>query len=201
MHAYLIITKDEEEAEKKIDSLTTSLRLKRFDASINKIDDVRALSSFSKLGQGKPLGIVLRKIDNASLEALNAFLKNLEEPQENINYILTSESTDIPDTIISRCKIIKVTQNARYHGAKELIKNLISNDLSFKMNFVDEVKSKDEAEDCAQKLISGAHSLLIAGWKPSKMAKIVKSANRFRNAIRANGNIQLQLLNFLIELE
>jgi len=57
-----------------------------------KIEDVRNLKKFIKLSQKLKTTVTIYNIDHATNETLNAFLKILEEPQRNINYIITFTS-------------------------------------------------------------------------------------------------------------
>jgi DNA polymerase III delta prime subunit len=201
MHAYLIIGKDEGAIEEKISLLLKELKTKRFDTIVNKINDVRDLSRFTKLGQSEPISIIIKDIDSASLEALNSFLKSLEEPLENINYILTAKSfSNIPETILSRCKIIRLVGVGDKVNSENFSKKFLNYSLSEKMNYISGVKTKEDTQIFAQTMIIGVHSLLGKSTS-SKYAKILKSAEDLLKAIKANGNIQLHLTNFIISLD
>lgn len=53
--------------------------------------------------------VIIYQIDQFNLESQNALLKSLEEPGENNYFILTSSKpTNIINTIISRCQIVKL---------------------------------------------------------------------------------------------
>lgn len=83
-----------------------------------KIDDVRKITQSVSL---KPSGggsrvIIIRKMDKATIEASNAFLKILEEPPEN-NYLIlvTGNISKLLPTIVSRCQVIsdnKLNENS-----------------------------------------------------------------------------------------
>jgi hypothetical protein len=201
MHAYLIVSKNAATRENKTVSLLTFLKIKRFDAIVNKIDDVRALASFTKLGQKEPIAIVVGDIENASLEALNALLKNLEEPQDNIKYILTAHSLiNIPQTIISRCEILKAVDDSDSKASVELTSEFIAKSFSSKINYISDIRTREEAQDFAEKMIVGAHSFMAKGKNIGKYSKIVKSADTLFSAIKSNANITLQLLNFTVNI-
>ena len=200
MHAYLIVGKDEEEKEEKIDLLLKKLKTKRFDTIINKIEDVRELFKYTKLGQSNPVAIVIKDIDSASVAALNAFLKNLEEPQVYINYILTASSfSNIPETILSRCAVIRQIGERDKIKSDKFVQEFLNFSFSQKMNYIKEVRTKEDAIVFAQTMIVGVHSVLSKSTS-LKYAKILKSADILLHAIRANGNIQLHLTNFVISL-
>ena len=108
MHAFLIIGNSEERIaySKK---LVAKLKVKTLEFPLSKIADTRELGKVTKLSFNTPTAILINSIDEITEEAGNAFLKNLEEPQENIFYILTANSlAAVLPTIVSRCQIIKV---------------------------------------------------------------------------------------------
>src|SRR3989344_6067449 len=107
MHAYLIVDKNQERVRNKAKELSESGKSQFLNFSLEKIENVRELIKFSALSVSKKTTIFIDNIDKASTEALNAFLKLLEEPQENLEFILgSSSSLNIPQTIVSRCLVI-----------------------------------------------------------------------------------------------
>ena len=106
MHAFLIVGG---ETGENIKTLVKKLRAKPIEFSVSKVEDVRELNSFTSLLVASPQAIILRNIENSTSEALNALLKNLEEPAENIFYILTCQNlSQVLPTIVSRCEIVKI---------------------------------------------------------------------------------------------
>src|SRR3989344_1598451 len=123
MHSYLISGGSEQEIDKTIDNIVSNLKGNSYEFQINKISDVRELSAFTKLKVNKPTFIIMKRVEEASAPAVNAFLKNLEEPQEYINYILTANSAHLVlPTIISRCQIISLV--SKYHLDEITKKNI-----------------------------------------------------------------------------
>ena len=109
MHAYLIVGTDPVAIDAKINQLVKMLGAQALEFPLKKISDVRSLQSYAKLSLNKPQALIIKNIDAATIEALSAFLKNLEEPQQNLKYILTAESTHNQlQTIVSRCQVIRV---------------------------------------------------------------------------------------------
>lgn len=71
---------------------------------------------------------LLYDFDKASIEAQNSFLKTLEEPPPNTYIILTAQNSDtILPTIISRAKVIAITNVARNASDKdsEIIRDIL----------------------------------------------------------------------------
>lgn len=67
-------------------------------------------ASYLKPNEGRKTVIIMTGIENMRTEAANAFLKLLEEPSENLMFILTTQNTEaLLPTIISRCQHIQLT--------------------------------------------------------------------------------------------
>ncbi len=203
MHAFLLIGSNQQELDIKVEKLIKKLKVKRFEYPLIKIKDVRELNSFTKFSINTPTGILIKDVDTASTEALNAFLKNLEEPQKNISYILTATSIDsLSPTIVSRCQIIKVK------GKKELgNKNKKEVSAFAKKNKVGQLQkisriwNRQEAILFIENYILHIHSLLLATTNGHhSFGKNIRCANQTLSNLKANGNVQLQLTNFVLGL-
>lgn len=203
MHAFLLIGNNHQEIENETERLIKKLKVRPLEYPLTKINDVRELSSFTNLSIGDPTGILIKDVDSATVEALNAFLKNLEEPQENVYYILTARSTNnLPPTIISRCQIIKTK------GKKEL-DSKDNKELSVfeKENKVGQLQktskiwNRQEAIIFIENYILYIHSLILkTSDEHHSYAKNIRCANQTLNNLKANGNVQLQLTNFVLGL-
>lgn len=203
MHSYLIVGKSVKKRSGKINELTKTLESKVLVFALNKISDARELNSFLKLKIDKPTTILIQNIDQTTKEALNAFLKNLEEPQEKISYILTAETIyNLLPTIISRCQVINV--NSETIGdpkIKLFAKKFINLSESKKLSLVDPIKDREEAKDFIKKIIQGAHLLLLTEKSGHlKLCRILKIAGQTFSNLKANGNVKLQLTNFSLQI-
>lgn len=201
MHSYIIVGKDEEKIDAEVEKITKSFRAKIFEFSLAKIADVRELSSFTKLKQNTPLVILIRDIDSATHEALNAFLKNLEEPQKNLCYILTASSeNNLLPTITSRCQIIKTS--FKYQTNKQrLAKDFLKKPTGQKLLFINSIRKRTDALIFTQEMILGLHSILTKSKRGySNLTNALKYAVQAHNAIGANGNVNLHLTNFAINI-
>lgn len=78
-----------------------------------KVESVRAINAnvnFSSLG-GEKRVVIIRNCENFNQSSANALLKNLEEPKDDITYILTTTDTSkILSTIRSRCQMYSLSQ-------------------------------------------------------------------------------------------
>lgn len=72
-----------------------------------RIASIREIKKQVKMSatQGGRRVFIISQADRMNMEAANAFLKTLEEPHENITFILTTSKKDaLPQTILSRCQ-------------------------------------------------------------------------------------------------
>ena len=78
-----------------------------------KVESVRAINAnvnFSSLG-GEKRVVIIENCENFNTSSANALLKNLEEPKDDITYILTTTDTSkILSTIRSRCQMYSLSQ-------------------------------------------------------------------------------------------
>jgi DNA polymerase III delta prime subunit len=198
MHAYLIIGKDSQSKKKQVESILKRTGSALLEFPISKISDTRELSKFLKLTINKKTSILVSDIDKATNESLNAFLKNLEEPQKNITYILTASSEHrVLPTIKSRCLLI-FTGSKQKGVEKKLAENFLKLTTSEKLLEVSKIKARDDAIDYLQNLLNSLHLLLIKGKHTINTADTIKGAQNALNALNANGNVSLQLANFVI---
>lgn len=198
MHAYLVVGTDEKEVLAKVDELSDKLGKMRLDFSLTKIEEVRNLARFTKLSQDKPTTIVIKGVETSTPEALNAFLKSLEEPQTNIKFILTTSSEHkLLPTIVSRCQVVRVTEKNK--SSISLAKKFLKLSTPQKFILLDKIKKKEEATKFLEELIKSLHALLIIGKNDIKsIAKNLKRTQKTLNNIYANGNVGLQLTNFIV---
>lgn len=71
-------------------------------------DEIRPVTVL-KPNEGRRTIVILTGVDTMRKESANAFLKLLEEPSNNLMFILTADSTDgLLPTIVSRCQQIRL---------------------------------------------------------------------------------------------
>lgn len=173
MHAFLLINKNSEEFAKKENAKIIPFELQ-------KIDDARELKKFVKFSFSEKTAIVINDIDKATIETQNAFLKNLEEANKNLIYILTTSNlSNVLPTITSRCQVIKST-NAKFQ---------ISN-----INYKDALNIKDRDE-----AIKFIENLLFSDYEKKEYKNMENYLHTIKN-LKANGNVSLQLLNLVVKM-
>lgn len=85
-------------------------------------DEIRP-KAFLKPNEGRKTVIIMTGIETMRKEAANAFLKLLEEPSEDLIFLLTTGNTEaLLPTIISRCQHIQLTPLKTEEIEKALIK-------------------------------------------------------------------------------
>lgn len=200
MHAYLIVGSNPQEIQKRAANLVKKLEAKQFDFNLLKIADVRELNKITSLTQQENTAIVLQNIDEATLEAQNAFLKNLEEAPSNLIYILTAKFIDnLLPTIVSRCQVIEV-ESANIQVPKETIDKVrvfLNNSVGKRLAEISQIRARDEAVVFVQDSILGGHKLML---KNPEMVGFVESANKALYNLNSNGNVALQLTNFVVNI-
>ncbi len=203
MHSFLVVGTNKEGVDKEIIRLTKKLKASTFEFELSKIGHAKNLNKFVRLKAGHPTAILIRGIDKATTEASNAFLKSLEEPQENIYYILVAKSEhSILPTILSRCQIVRAnakTQVLQKGLAKEFVKMTTGE----KLAHVSLVKKREDAIEFVENLILVAHSYLHAKnlKNHTKVAGFIENSQETLLALKANGNVSLQLANFVLAID
>ena len=207
MHAFLIVGNNKEALKIKSKQLAKKLSAKILEYPLIKIEDVRNLNNFLRLTVTEPTLIVSNNIEEAGIEALNAFLKNLEEPQENLYFALTTSSIQkVLPTIVSRCQVIRVTEVKRINNEKLKINSEDSGkflEMTTGQRFkeIDKIKDRGVALAFVSDIIDTHHCLLHEGNND-----LVKIANNLVveiktfNNLKSNGNVGLQLTNMVVNL-
>lgn len=122
MHAYLLITSDEQiNIEQSIPGIEKPFVFHDFNQL--KINDVRNLKNLL-LMSGKESHII--KFETFTEEAQNAFLKILEEPTSQKKLVLVTKSkTHLLDTVLSRILVVNMSnKDTEYKYADFLNKNV-----------------------------------------------------------------------------
>lgn len=203
MHSYLVCGGSEQEIDKTIDKIVSSLKGDSYEYQIGKISDVRELSAFTKLKVDRPTCIIIKRVDEASVPAMNAYLKNLEEPQEYITFVLTAGSVHkVLPTIVSRCQIINlVTKNHLDEITKKNIEKFLLSDTSYKLSLTNSIKKKSDAINFTKNLLIFSHqNLLLAEESYLNWIEIINRAKTTYSNLSANANVGLALTNLVLDL-
>lgn len=198
MHSFLIIGNNKQKIGRHLKTLSRKYSKKQLIFEIKKINDIRQLNSFTKLKVVKPTAIIIRNIDEATTEAQNAFLKNLEEPQDNLIYILVANSIyNLVPTITSRCQIITAGQIKAEKDQVQLTRKYLEKSESEKLLYINSIRKRDQAIGFLEDLILGLHQIFLKNGDLNS-GIMLRKAEQTRGNLRANGNVQLQLMNFIV---
>jgi DNA polymerase III delta prime subunit len=202
MHAFLLISQNSN-CKSQIEKLAGKLKAKVMEFPLVKIDDVRSLNNLIRLSFDKPTLIVCKDIHEAGEEALNAFLKNLEEPQENIYFVLTAPTIrKVLPTIVSRCQIIKVTNDKLNITNVDEMKQFFELSLGEKLSYVDKIKDRGNAIEFAENMVNFLHGRLHENdVKYDEQSKTIKEVVKTLSGLKGNGNVNLQLSNMVFQIE
>ena len=200
MHAYLIAGKNDNLVGDRVSKLVSELKITRLDFPLQKIADLKELRKFVSLSLAEKTAVVIDSIDTASIDAQNAFLKSLEEPQENLVYILTAKSEDsVLSTIASRCQIIEIEGKALEitNEKREKVEVFLKMSVGQKLAITSKIVKREDAKDFLQELLSVGHTLISE--KP-EIALQLDGALKALDAINKNGNVQIQLTNLVVSM-
>lgn len=182
MHAFLLINSDPVEFAKKESAKVIPFILQ-------KIEDSKELKKITKFKFNEKTAIVIENIDSATTEAANAFLKNLEEPNQNLIYILTAKiQENVLPTIISRCEIVRSS-----FAIKSQINNKQSSITAINYKEALNIKERDEA-------IGFVENLIYFDKQKNNFKNMENYLNTIKN-LKLNGNVSLQLLNLVARME
>lgn len=196
MHAYLIVGNDTTVSEKE---LIEKLKGNLFEFPLSKIEDVRQLNDFLKHTLSEKTLIICRNIDESSNEALNSFLKNLEEPQTNVSFILTAKNEyKVLSTIVSRCQLIKDSNKST--KVNETAINFINSTAGQRFLIIDKIKGRPESIEFVQNIITEFDVLLKNDNASQLIALQLETSQNTLNALKANGNVNLHLSSLVVNL-
>ncbi|MBI2103895.1 hypothetical protein HYT59_02730 [Candidatus Woesebacteria bacterium] len=200
MHAYLVVGYDEATKNQKAQEIARKSKAQLLEFPLQKIQDTRVLSKFLSLAPTQKTAILIKNVHRSTPEAVNAFLKNLEERQNYI-FILTAPTkyTVLP-TILSRCQEV-ATKSPDDKIDKVQIEKFIKSSTAEKLLFIDNYKGRGDARAFIDSLLTAGPSLLKKGENKGKTAEILSKAIKTRRFLEANTNPFLQLTNFVISLD
>ncbi|CAN5344937.1 hypothetical protein BH10PAT1_BH10PAT1_5840 [soil metagenome] len=191
MHAFLIIGDSKDYINK--------FPGKKIEFPFAKIADNKELNNFTKYKLNEKTVIVLKDFDKANTETQNSFLKSLEEPQENLSFILTATNIEkILPTIVSRSEVIEI--NSKSDISDEDInktKEFVTKNIGEKLVVTSKINKREDAIEFTNKLILGSHNLFLEN---PELVIFLDEANKLKRNLEANGNVQLHLTNFVINL-
>jgi len=169
-----------------------------FEFSCEKISDVRELLNFLKFSFERKTYIIIKNLENSKEEAMNAFLKTLEEPPRNVIFVIIVPSSNfLPKTIVSRCVIRKFANPIE---SKDFALNFLNSSDNQKFTLISEIKNKDQAEEFLEKLLASLHTILVEDEGKVKTSLIIKNVHETLSRIKGNANVALNLTNLIVRV-
>ncbi|HET7098818.1 MAG TPA: hypothetical protein VFI61_01130 [Patescibacteria group bacterium] len=201
MHAFLLVEQEITNFQLSISNLASKLGAKVMEYPLVKIEDVRNLNNFLRLTITEPTLIYCPNIHETGVEALNAFLKNLEEPQENIYFALTAPSIrKVLPTIVSRCQVIQI-RNTKHEILDKGTGEFMKKTLNEKIMETDKIKDRGVAIDFVSNLINNLHTFMHSNEVDyTSTVHNIEIMTTTLNNLKKNGNVNLQLTNMVVGL-
>lgn len=202
MHAYLLVGKEKDKIDGKVTEIVKELKAFRYDSELAQIAQVRELKKFIKLKVDNPIVIVTQNIETASTAALNAFLKMLEEPQESIYFILTTNNIHrVIPTVQSRCQVIRLINDYEYDKTlNSQYKVLIGESISDKFMLINEYRDRQDTINLINNFIFYLYDKHKKDHKNIQILDILEVAEETLLRLRQNGNVKLQLANLITHI-
>jgi DNA polymerase III delta prime subunit len=150
------------------------------------IEDIKNLKKETKIYNPKVRFYFLENFHLSSIPAQNSFLKLLEEPPANVQFVLSTDNKNrLLPTIISRVKIIKLQTNEKQTVGAQFIAPMIEGLNLVKFKITDKESAKDIFLQMLfffrQRLADDVHA-------PSILKEILKN-----QALLENNNLNPQL--------
>ena len=178
--------------------------LKPEEKSVITVEQVRSVLDIVSKKQLEDQFVIVRPAEKLSDVAANAFLKNLEEPNEKIHYVLVTDSpSKLLPTILSRARIyflreqIDNTISAEKHDL-ELAKKLMVAKDSDLIQIAEEIsKKKTGARRDALKIVGLTIEMLYKSYFITNKEVFIKKLPRFLKLyenLEQNGHIKLHFV-------
>lgn len=195
--------------EKMVEIKNTMILEPRGKTTIS-IEQVHDVIDTLKTKQNLDRFIVIRPAELLSVEAANAILKNLEEPQEKVHFLLiTDQPSKLLPTILSRAEtyvwrggITKINEIKADEKTKALAKRLLAAKNSEIADLAEEIcKKEDGTRAFALSILGVAIEMAYKSYFMTKKAVFLKKIPNLIKAydsISSNGHIKLRLVADLI---
>lgn len=183
----LVLSKDPKLIKKYIDALKVNSLFFEIIPSTKEysIDDIKNLKKETKIFNPKTRTYFLENFHQSSISAQNSFLKLLEEPPANIQFLLSTDNKNsLLPTIISRVKIVKLQENEKPGNVNKFVFDETKIPLSqFK------ITDKESAKNILLNLIIFFRERLSSD---KKVPSIIKEILRLNSLLETN-NLNPQL--------
>lgn len=216
MQSIIIISKNKDLADKKIEEICIREDISLFDKNLTVFEKTAGIKEILEIQKNiflKPLkskskAIIIEAPFGFTPQSQNSLLKILEEPPENTFIIIsTSNKNDIIPTVLSRCQIIELKEEASYSKEDfqqplEILKELLTSGVGQRLKLAQDIsKSKDEMFLFLEKAIILCREEMIKNPKDNKYLKIIEKMENANNILKStNATARLTLENLFLSL-
>jgi DNA polymerase III gamma/tau subunit len=190
--------------ERGVDPLDINLQI--YEKAMG-IEDIRNIQKaiLLKPFRGKTKAVVIDAYGNITLEAQNALLKILEEPPNNTIIVITGSKKELfLPTIISRCKVIalseketKLTQ-ADFSNLEQVLDILLNGKIGDKLKIAQDIaKDKEETSLWLEKMAIFIKNKLINENRDLKYLDFLKELQKTYKTIKSTNVSQRTALENL----
>ena len=192
----LILSKDSKSIKNYVDKLKVNNLFFEISPSTKEysIDDIKNLKKETKIFNPKTRIYFLENFHLSSIPAQNSFLKLLEEPTSNIQFVLSTDNKNkLLPTIISRVKIVKLQEDEkRVNIDKFVFDETKISLLPFK------ITDKESAKNILLQLITFFQKKLDTDKKSPLIIKEILRLNGLLNSNNLNPQLTIdQVLIFI----
>lgn len=174
------------------------------------VDEIREILNYTRGKQNEDLIIVFEDAETINLNGINAFLKNLEEPNEHTHFVFLVRSTaNLLPTVLSRAHNYYLPHISKISDAPNidpdiltLAKKYIAATPQQLPKIATEIaKDKHDARAKALGVVDAAIQLLYKSYFLTGNSAFLTKLDgllQAQTALKANGHIKLQLVAHLV---
>ncbi len=164
----IIISTDDSMRQDKIDQILSEMSLSENSPLILRMEDKLGIESIKQIkyhlllrsGEGESKVIIINPADGLTLDAQNALLKLLEEPQGDVVFILgVVKEESLLNTVRSRCQSVNLEIKPSELAAddQKFIEDLLAQEPETRLEMVEKIENK---KDWLEKLVFYYHQKL-----------------------------------------
>lgn len=158
------------------------------------IDDIKNLKKEAKIFNPKIRIYFLENFHLSSIPAQNSFLKLLEEPPSNVQFVLTTDNkNNLLPTIISRTKIVKLQEEESKNVVEQFIAQEIDGVINHTTTKIPLTSFKITDKELAKKILLQLIEFFQTKLDSDKKSPIILKEILRLNSLLENNNLNPQL--------
>jgi len=153
--------------------------------------------------QHKTKLLIIKKAEYLGTDSQNALLKTLEEPPSYaVIVLITSSIKSLLDTVISRCKIIKLKQeNSGNIDLKLSLNSIINSKISVSLDNIELITKEIDGKDEAIQIINSLEQQLRENKFNLDPNLFVKLQDAKKELETTNVNVKIALYKLILDLK